>query len=55
MSTLAIVLLIAALLFFGVGIFVEALKFLLVVAAILAVAAVIVWLVRYLRGGRTKV
>lgn len=54
MSTLALILIIAALILFGVGIFVEALKFLLVIAAILGVAALIVWMIRYIRGG-TKV
>lgn len=50
MSTLvAVLLVIAAILLFG-GLFIEAVKFLVWVAIALAVVAVIVWLIRYIRG-----
>lgn len=50
MGTLALILIILAVIFFGFGIFVGALKFLLWVALILAVLAVISWLFRVIRG-----
>jgi len=52
MSTLILILLILAAIFFGFGIFVGAVKFLIWVAIALAVVAAIVWLVRYIRGDR---
>lgn len=55
MGTLALILIIAALVLFGFGIFVSAVKFLIWVAIALAVVAAIVWLVRFIRGDRTEV
>lgn len=54
MGALALILIIAALVLFGFGIFVGAVKFLIWVALGLAVVAVIVWLVRFIRGDRTE-
>ena len=53
-GALALILIIAALVLFGFGIFVGAVKFLIWVALGLAVVAVIVWLVRFIRGDRTE-
>lgn len=52
MNALLIVLIVLAVIFFGLGIFVQALKWLLVLAAILAVIALITWLWRYIQGKR---
>ncbi|QIG57861.1 hypothetical protein SEA_PAULODIABOLI_145 [Microbacterium phage PauloDiaboli] len=53
MGVLALILIIAALILFGFGIFVSAVKFLIWVAIALAVVAAIVWLVRYIRDGKS--
>ncbi|UDL16393.1 membrane protein [Microbacterium phage Zooman] len=52
MTALLIVLIALAVIFFGVGLAVEALKWLLIIAAILAAVAVITWLWRYITGKR---
>lgn len=52
MNALLIVLIVLAVVFFGLGIFVQALKWLLILAAILAVVALITWLWRYIKGNR---
>ena len=54
MGTLALVLIVIAAILFGFGVFVSALKFLLWVAAVLALIALISWLWNVIRGNRDR-
>lgn len=53
MTTLAVILLVIGVVLLLLGLFVEAAKFLLWIGIVIVVLAVIAWLLRYIRRGRT--